>query len=138
MSDQTNRIELSDHFSLHEFACPCCGFVKIHPRLIIALEKYRTAYGRPIPVESGSRCIAYQYALYFVLNRERRRHLLAPIAVPRNSKHMEGIAMDPRILLTEKDVPMLKACGFTGIGIGERRCHLDVREGPFKFWEYDY
>ena len=138
MNDQINRIELSDHFSLHEFACPCCGAVKIHPRLIIALEKLRTAYGKPIPIASGYRCIAYQHAYYFMLNRERRRHLLAPIAVPKGSKHMKGIAADPLLKLTEKDVKLLKACGFTGIGIGENRCHLDVRDEPFKFWEYDY
>jgi len=52
-----NHLQLSAHFSLHEFECPCCHCVKLDPVLIEALEMLR-AYisGVPIIVTSGYRC----------------------------------------------------------------------------------
>jgi len=48
--------DLSKNFSRHEFACKCCGDIKVDPRLLIALQDLRNLAGVPIKVLSGYRC----------------------------------------------------------------------------------
>ena len=137
MPKQINRIKISDNFSLHEFACPCCGMVKVHPRLLEALEKLRVALAQPIPIEQGCRCRAYHFALYYKLNKDRIARGLPALEIPEFSKHLEGLAVDLRITPKKDDIPTYKSCGFKGIGIGKHKLHLDVRKGPYAYWEYD-
>ena len=52
-----NDFQLTEHFNLSEFECPCCHCVKLHPDVVIALQTLRRRIGnRPIIVTSGYRC----------------------------------------------------------------------------------
>jgi len=52
-----NDFQVSDHFNLREFQCPCCYRVKIEDKLVRALEALRGMIGcKPIIVTSGYRC----------------------------------------------------------------------------------
>ena len=51
-----NDIFVSPHFRLTEFQCRCCGCVKLHPELLVKLEKLRDAWGSPLILTSGFRC----------------------------------------------------------------------------------
>lgn len=54
-----NDLQLSDHFNLREFQCPCCHTVRIHPRLVRMLEGLREKWGFPIVLTSGYRCVSH-------------------------------------------------------------------------------
>lgn len=135
-----NDFQLSEHFNLQEFECPCCGLVKVSPKLIAALEILRTELGRPVAIESGFRCKQHQRALYNIINTDRRLRGKSPLKVPRNSLHTKGLAADIDALIEEDDIIMYERLGFTGIGWGTK-AHLDVRDlatgqQPIT-WEYD-
>lgn len=51
--------DLSFNFSSREFACPCCGKVKIEPVLVKKLQALRDHLGSAITVTSGFRCPAH-------------------------------------------------------------------------------
>jgi len=84
--DETER--LSEHFSLAEFRCPCCGKARASAGLIGLLEEIRAAVGRPVYTTvylgkaGGFRCKATNDAL-----------VSAGIASPR-SRHLTGDAAD--------------------------------------------
>ena len=48
--------DLTEHFSLHEFACNCCGANDISEKLVSRLEMVRLMYGKPMRINSGYRC----------------------------------------------------------------------------------
>ncbi len=48
--------DLTEHFSRHEFQCPCCGLFNLRGRLLATLETLRAAAGQPVHIESGCRC----------------------------------------------------------------------------------
>lgn len=110
--------DLSRNFSKKEFACRCCGRVKVNPKLVAALQELRDLAGVPIHVNSGFRCPAH--------NKE--------VGGVKQSQHMQGNAADIVISkmapaemfrLAEK-VPALSA---GGIGVYPDRgfVHVDVR-----------
>ena len=51
--------KLSAHFSVKEFACPCCGACNVDKRLLDLLEAMRADLGRPLVITSGCRCPAH-------------------------------------------------------------------------------
>ena len=52
-----NDFQLTEHFNLREFECPCCRTVKLDPNLVEALEELRRYIAdKPIIVTSGYRC----------------------------------------------------------------------------------
>lgn len=135
-----NKIGISDHFRLDEFECPCCGGVRLDPELVVCLEKLRLALGRPLGIVSGYRCRPYHFALYAYENRQRAKRHLPPRPIPGQSPHLLGQAADiANLTITKDDLPMLKTCGFTGVGYGSGRAHVDVypdRGQSFTTWEY--
>ena len=58
-------MKISEHFSRHEFACPCgCGFDTVDIDLPMLCEAARLADGeQPMTVTSGCRCPAYNKQL---------------------------------------------------------------------------
>jgi len=48
--------QLTEHFNLREFACPCCGKVEIAYVIPYILEWIRLGIGEPLIVTSGFRC----------------------------------------------------------------------------------
>ena len=62
--------DLSAHFCKSEFACRCCGELKIKMRLIDGLEKLRTLAGKAIVIHDGYRCLAHNQQVGGVTDSE--------------------------------------------------------------------
>lgn len=75
--------DLSRNFNRSEFACKCgCGFDEIDPLLVSTLQRLRDEVQRPVIVNSGCRCAAYN------------------ATIPKSSKtsrHIQGKAADIKI-----------------------------------------
>ena len=48
--------KLSQHFTVREIACKCCGLVALAPQFISELECLREEFGFPITLTSACRC----------------------------------------------------------------------------------
>jgi len=112
---------LSPHFAEEEFACRCCGLVRVNPRLVHLLEQLRGQLGgKPVVVSSAYRCAVHNRA---VGGARQSQHLLgnaADIAVT-------GIAPRAVAAAAEK-------MGFTGVGRYSGFTHVDVRLGGKVRW----
>jgi len=94
----------------------------LHPRLLKKLIELRGIIERPIYINSGYRCPAYNQKIGGVVN----------------SYHLIGLADDIRV----KDInliELLEVCesiGFAGIGLYEKKnfLHLDVRPTKRARW----
>ena len=73
--------DLSEHFSKAEFACHCCGDLKVDPKLVEALEKLRQKAGAPITVHDGYRCPAHNQGVGGVSDSEHTRGQAADISI---------------------------------------------------------
>jgi len=102
------------HFSDREMDCRCgCGKT-VAPELLLRLEAMRELLSRPLPVNSGARCVAY--------NRQMKGEP--------NSLHLQGLAVDLACsdsILRSQIVRAAIALGFNGIGIAESFVHIDLR-----------
>lgn len=114
------------NFALEEFACPCCGEVKISQKLIDQVQWVRDRIaedlGREVPVfvTSGYRCPKH--------NKE--------VGGKENSQHLKGEAAD----LTCQEIEKLySVCAqrFQAVGDGRSRgfVHVDTRPGLHR-WVY--
>lgn len=112
-------MQLTEHFALHEFRCPCgeCPEIKPEMSLLIVLEHARKRFGnRPVTINSGLRCPAYN----------------AKIGGAPDSRHLYGDAADIAI---DKINPMHVAGWFIeqpyanllGVGQYPTHTHIDVR-----------
>ena len=134
-----NDVRLSDNFYLYEFECPHCKCVKVSQELLDVLESLRRVLqNHPIIIASGYRCRQYNRDLYRRINVDRADRGLQPIPIPRKSIHTHGLAVDisPHVF-TENDRETLHDLGFTGVGLGRGKTHLDVRSGDNIDWSYD-
>jgi len=118
-------MQLTPHFHLDEFRCPCCNDVILEAAKALAarLEPVREAYG-PIYILSGYRC--------------PRQNVIAGGAL--FSQHLIGLAADIKCPGNPNRFSLLKAlldCGFTRLGIAERSIHADIGTptGPI-IWTY--
>ncbi len=82
-----NEFQLTEHFSLVEFQCPCCHTVLLAPRLVLMLEALRQSWGRPLVVNSGFRCRSH--------NKE--------VGGVAGSLHLLGRAVDVRVAAAEQE-----------------------------------
>lgn len=105
-----------DYFEEHEFQCKCgvCySSVVMDKKLLIALDRMRRRFGKPIIVNSGIRCPDH--------NREE--------GGVKNSSHLSGKAADIRVE-TDRDrfklIGLAIEMGVPRIGIGIGYLHLDV------------
>ena len=48
--------KLSQHFTVEELACKCCGLLRLAPYFISELESLRFALDFPLKITSGCRC----------------------------------------------------------------------------------
>lgn len=102
------------HFTLDEFDCKCgCGLNNISPDLVTKLDEARGMYGKPMKIESGSRCPAW--------NKHE--------GGKRSSAHLKGLAADIRCR-TDRDRYKLRnifyVLGFKRIGTGKTFLHVDI------------
>ena len=122
MLNEINRIMITPHFNLSEFACPCCHRVMLHPKLLAKLVELRNILERHVFITSGYRCFEY--------NRK--------VGGVANSYHCIGLAADIKV----KDINLIELLGyaeeidFTGIGFYEKKSflHLDVRPTKRTRW----
>ena len=106
--------QLSPHFLLSEFACPCCGQTRqsAAQQLADALEPVRAEYG-PLRILSGYRC---------------RKHN-DKVKGQTYSQHMLGLAVD---IAADNDsdrfalVLALLRHGFKRLGIAKTLVHADI------------
>jgi uncharacterized protein YcbK (DUF882 family) len=117
--------DLTKDFSRSEFACHCgCGFDAVNPVLVEALQKLRDIIGKPVAIDSGCRCAAWN-------KKEKGAD---------HSQHLLGNAADVRVAgLTAREIYRAAAgiIAFHGIGVSDEGTfvHLDVRE-HFVKWCY--
>lgn len=115
-----NDFKIAENFNLREFACKCCGVVKIDSEVVERLQIIRNRIKRPIIITSGYRCPEH--------NKR--------VGGEKDSYHLQGLAVD--IVVKDYGLEELgnlaSAVGFRGIGIyklGEF-IHLDL--GPERRW----
>lgn len=108
---------MTKHFRREEFACKCCGVVKVDDALLAAVDAVREHLGAPITILSGYRCEKHNQA----------------VGGEKNSFHTKGLAADlwSKKSLAELYAAISKVEAFEtgGIGIYPRNgfIHVDVR-----------
>jgi uncharacterized protein YcbK (DUF882 family) len=117
------RAQLSKNFFADEFACKCgCGIGQMNTAFIAKLQLFRDAWGKPMKVTSGLRCL---------------RRNIEEKGKP-SSRHLIGMAAD--ILVAPEDrwqfVRLAFELDFRGIGVGETFIHLDGRSATPALWVY--
>lgn len=105
-----------DYFKEHEFKCKCgvCDLdVVMDKGLLVALDRMRRRFGKPIIINSGIRCPDH--------NQDE--------GGVKNSSHLTGKASDIRVE-TDRDrfklIGLAIEMGIPRIGIGLGYLHLDV------------
>lgn len=111
------------YFTLAEFKCTClrpdCDAPVMVPEFLAKVDALRQLWGKPLKVNSGSRCKAH--------NRD--------VGGEKGSYHTLGMAADLRTsnrLESHELAKTAEAVGFGGIGIYETWVHVDV--GPKRRW----
>lgn len=106
-----------NYFTEDEFKCNCgCG-MDVKQELKDKANEAREKAGVPFVISSGARCPAW--------NRHERG--------AKNSKHMQGLAMDVRCtdsIARFKIVKALIEVGFTGLDIANTYIHGDIAHDP--------
>ena len=120
----TTAKQLTPHFNLREFRCPCCNGVIEKAALELAkrLEPVRAVFG-PIRIWSGFRCAKHNAAAKGTQFSQHLVGLAADIAVDTDSD---------RFLL----IATLIKLGFKRIGIAARYVHVDIGLGAPVLWTY--
>lgn len=109
--------DLSPHFSKTEFACRCCGDLRLEKRLIDGLEALRRLAGKPIVVHDGYRCPEHNQDVGGVTDSEHTRGMAADVEI-------RGLTLQQMYELA------LQVPGFADGGIGVYDggfLHVDVR-----------
>jgi uncharacterized protein YcbK (DUF882 family) len=122
--DNSERMgDLSEHFSLHEFACRCgCGADNVSTELIDALQELRTLAGVPIIVHSAVRC---EDANRAVGGKPNSQHITGKAA----DISARGIKIFDLLLLAHE----VDAFHYGGIGIYDQHIHVDIRENQARW-----
>ncbi len=113
--------KLSPHFAEAEFACRCCGMVRVNIRLVHMLEQLREQLGgKPVVINSGYRCAVHNRAVGGV----------------RQSQHLQGNAADIIVAnVAPREVAEIsEKMGFPGLGRYSGFTHVDVRPGENALW----
>jgi uncharacterized protein YcbK (DUF882 family) len=117
------RKALSKNFFEDEFACKCgCGIGQMSRDFIAKLQLFRDAWGQPMKVTSGLRCITHNIA---IKGKPNSRHLIGQAA---------DIAVAPQDAW--KFVALAMQLDFKGIGVGREFIHLDDRSVAPALWSY--
>lgn len=125
-------VKLSKNFSSHEFDCNCnfkeCVEQKMSKAHIEKLEKMRGILNKPMVINSGFRCSAYQTVL---------RNSEVNTVVAKKSQHELGNASDPTCKVPIYQlVEAAEKAGFEAIGTAASFIHVDDRIGRKRRWNY--
>jgi hypothetical protein len=119
----TNMGDLSAHFSKAEFACHCCGKLRIETGLIDALEELRKLAGKEVIVHDGYRCAAHNQEVGGVTGSEHTLGMAADIAIA-------GLSLQQMFELALQVPTFLNG----GIGVYDGGfLHLDTRPHPARW-----
>lgn len=111
--------KLSKHFDDKEFACRCCGKVRVDPMLIAKLECLRSAIGNlPILVNSGYRCEKHNKS----------------VGGAEKSFHMKGQAADIRVSVNMGELAKMADRVFYEGGVGIYKTFIHVDTGNQRRW----
>jgi zinc D-Ala-D-Ala carboxypeptidase len=120
--------QLTPHFTLDEFRCPCCGHVieAAAQRLATQLEKARAPFNAGMTLISAYRCT----------------HLNGQVNGKKNSQHLFGLAADIACVTDAarfRLIASLLGAGFKRLGIGSDYIHADIGiiTGPCIWTYYD-
>jgi len=115
---------VSEHFSVKELRCPCCGDIKMDSQFMNELETFRRLLGRPIVITSAYRCNAH--------NKK--------VGGTPNSLHLFGRAVDiahPESWSAYTLVEIAVRNRFGGIGVAKSFIHIDNRPiSNARLWTY--
>ena len=115
--------DLSEHFSKAEFACHCCGTLKIETELIQALELFRGLAGKPVIVHDAYRCPAHNQEAGGVTDSEHTQGRAADVSIP-------GLSLQEMFDLALQVPSFLNG----GIGVYDGIfLHLDIRPHPARW-----
>lgn len=79
-----NDFQLTEHFNLIEFQCPCCHTVMLNPQLLRRLEALRARRGgKPLIINSAFRCASHNTDVGGVRGSLHTLGQAADIRVPR-------------------------------------------------------
>lgn len=116
---------VSEHFQAKEFDCPChypdCKKTIISKALLSFLEKIRVKEGKPVQINSGTRCVRHN----------------ADVGGADGSTHLEGRGADIQVK-NRKGIELLKTAeeaGVQSIGLGRNYIHIDDRARKRR-WKY--
>lgn len=116
---------MTAHFDRREFTCKCgCGKSDISPDLVNKLEQIYTYFARTptgckaIVITSGLRCSAYSPKVGGYSNDAHTKGIAADIVVYK----ADGACYAP-----EQIAAVAEKCGFSGIGLMNNACHVDIR-----------
>ena len=117
-------INITANFTADELKCPCCGACQMDEGFMRKVQVLRDIVGFPLVPVSGYRCRKYNTTL---------------AGAAEQSQHLYGKAVDIRVrhLNSSQRHRLIDAAfslEFSGIGTGKNQLHLDIREGPTKYW----
>ena len=113
------------YFTTRELACPCCGECVLMEGFLDKLNELREAFGYPMRVNSGCRCLKHNAAVGGV---GKSFHLI-------NAKHLNGIAGACAIDVSavgwtaskrDRFLSLARAGGWS-VGIANSFIHIDRR-----------
>ena len=117
--------DMTAHFDRKEFTCKCgCGKSDINPELVNKLEQIYAYFARTprgckaIVITSGLRCSAYSPKAGGYSNDAHTKGIAADIVV----YNAYGIRY-----AAEQIAAVAEKCGFSGIGLMDDACHVDIR-----------
>ncbi len=113
------------YFKREEFACTCCGEVKIDQEMVNMLDYARRIAKTPFSINSGYRCPKHN----------------AEVGGKETSSHLKGYAVDIKVTSMRSRFKILSAlmdAGFERIGIAKTFIHVDndPDKGPEVIWMY--
>lgn len=110
-----NDFQISEHFNLIEFQCPCCHTVMLHPMLVRKLEALRALRGRRLSISCAYRCAKFNSSVGADLRSPHRLGIAADIKVA--PRECESFAKDAA------------SCGFARIlpRADKSYVHLEIR-----------
>jgi len=118
--------DLTKDFSKKEFACKCCGEIRINQKLIIALQVLREMIKLPIHILSGYRCPKHNAE---VGGKAYSQHLLGTAA----DITIEGMLISDVAYIADK-IPVFHNGGI-GTYVKQNFVHVDVRNGRARWKE---
>jgi hypothetical protein len=113
--------KISANFNREEFACPCCGEVKVSEILVDKLQELRDVINKPIIITSGYRCLQY--------NKK--------VGGYSHSPHLTGEAADIKIkgMSTVTIAMIARHISYIRLGLYPNHLHIDIRPAnPSKYW----